>query len=61
MRAEPPDCLRSGGYSVEVRRAKSLPRDWKHVQPCLFGGGECRREPENDVFIKLPNDNEDEE
>lgn len=40
-----------GAYSVEVRRAKNLPRDWRHVQPGLSGGGQCVWDKSHEVFV----------
>lgn len=50
------------GLSVEVRRAKSLPRDWKHVQPGLRsmeGSREARWDKNHEVFVAFHDDDDD--
>ena len=41
-----------GAYSVEVRRAKSLPRDWRHIQPGLQDT-EVQWNKEHEVFVRI--------
>lgn len=48
-----------GAYSVEVRRAAKLPRDWKDVRPGLYGGGKCRWDADWGHFVTVDDDDFD--